>query len=62
MAMKEFVRDLDKTGVPVNLNYMGDGEHKTFIGGIASVLACACILPFAIIMIMPIFLNKPDYN
>ena len=41
---------------------MGEGEHKTFVGGFASILACSFILPFALLMMMPIFISNPDFN
>ena len=60
--MKEFVRDCDQTAVPVNLNYRGEGEHKTFVGGVASMIARAFILSFTLIMLLPVLTLHPDFN
>jgi len=75
--------------VPITLNYLGEGEHKTLVGGVviliiteiyflvvklldlgfkfvmnsvASMVACAFILPFALIMLLPILTFNPDFN
>lgn len=60
--MKSFIQRFDNIGVPVNLNYMGEGNHKTFVGGISSILACAFILPFAILLMLPLLFNQPDFD
>ena len=59
--MKSFIRGFDRNGVPINLNYMGNHDYKTTVGGVSSLLACACILPFAILLMFPLFL-KPDFD
>jgi hypothetical protein len=60
--MKSFIQRFDNIGVPVNLNYMGEGNHKTFVGGISSILACAFIIPFAILLMLPLLFNQPDFD
>ena len=46
MKVFEKVRDCDVNGATVNLNFKGDTEHKTFCGGLASLLLKSLILGF----------------
>jgi hypothetical protein len=60
--MKAFLKDCDQTGVPVNLNYLGEGDHKTVIGGLSSLIALFFIVPFGVLMVIPLFNHNPEFD
>ena len=45
--MSSVVRSLDQTGVQVSLNLSKQSSHKTFAGGVASIIATITTLIIA---------------
>jgi hypothetical protein len=40
------LKKIDMTGVPVSLNWQGNNEHTTRVGGFFSMIGCILVLIF----------------
>jgi hypothetical protein len=44
--MKKLIKNIDKYGVPVSLTYKSEPIMKSFVGGMATILARALVIAY----------------
>ena len=47
-GFKQFIRNADQFGSPVQMTYKGDTEYKTFTGGFFSLIINIIVLQYSI--------------
>jgi hypothetical protein len=57
-SVVQFIKSLDSYGVPIQLTYEGETNHKTVRGGLVTLIASVYILYYSITQFTPVALNQ----